>query len=152
MRLLPRSNLFAPGNWGRVILTCKRRGHMLHANERVRAQSKQIFPLPGAFPSSLCRLPPTQRVPQPPLPPGVQAVLVLLGLQEGLPPALCALCCSQVLTLENWLLGTGSNFLMLFNTRYCIPIVKGPHPVLIQDLDIGSLWCYKHRFKSLTMY
>lgn len=47
--LLPRSNLFAWGNWGRVILTCKRRGHMLHANERATAQSKQIFPLPRAF-------------------------------------------------------------------------------------------------------
>lgn len=137
-------------------MTRKRRGHMLHANERARAQSKQIFPLPGAFPLWLSRPPPrTQRVPQPRLPaqpPGVQAVLALRGLQEGLPPALCALCCSQVLTLENWLLRTGSNFLMLFNTRYCIPIVKGPHPVLIQDLDTGSLWCYKHRFKSLTMY
>lgn len=35
--LLPRSNLSACGNWGRVILTCKRRGHMLHANERATA-------------------------------------------------------------------------------------------------------------------
>lgn len=63
-------------------------------------------------------------------------------------PVSLAICCSQVLTLENWLLCTGSNFLMLFNTRYCIHIVKGPHPVLIQDLDTGSLWCYKHHFKK----
>lgn len=51
--LLPRSNLFAWGNWGRVILTRKRRGHMLHANERATAQSRQIFfffsPLPQAL-------------------------------------------------------------------------------------------------------
>lgn len=31
---------------------------MLHANERARAQSKQIFPLPGAFPLWLSRPPP----------------------------------------------------------------------------------------------
>lgn len=49
--LLPRSNLFAWGNWGRVILTRKRRGHMLHANERATAQSRQIFffPCPRHF-------------------------------------------------------------------------------------------------------
>lgn len=61
-------------------------------------------------------------------------------------PASLAICCSQVLTLENWLLCTGSNFSMLFNTCYCIHIVKGPHPVLIQDVDTESLWCYKHHF------
>lgn len=50
--LLPRSNLFAWGNWGRVILTRKGRGHMLHANERATAQSRQIFffsPCPRHF-------------------------------------------------------------------------------------------------------
>lgn len=67
------------------------------------------------------------------------------------PPAWAAsmaICCSQVLTLENWLLCTGSNFSMLFNTCYCIHIVKGPHPVLIQGLDTESLWCYKHHFSK----
>lgn len=36
---------------------------------------------------------------------------------------------------------------MLFNTRYCIRIVKGPHPVPIQALDTESLRCYKHHFQ-----
>lgn len=119
-------------------------------------RANRFFPCPGR---SRCGFP----GPPPPDPAGPSAPAAraaprgagsvgAAGLREGLPPALCALCCSQVLTLENWLLRTGSNFLMLFNTRYCIPIVKGPHPVLIQDLDTGSLWCYKHRFRSLTMY
>lgn len=53
--LLPRSHLFAWGNWGRVILTCKRRRHMLHANERASAKSRQIFP--PCLPQALLLLP-----------------------------------------------------------------------------------------------
>lgn len=203
--LLPRSNLFAWGNWGRVILTCKRRGHMLHANERATAQSKQIFPLPRAFLLLLYRISWGFRVSHTfplgsltpaahPAPGGScgEAAQAPWGAVQGRPchwscagrsgcwrckgwatlssgslpqpggfqgpasgragpkppswAASLGVCCSQVLPLENWLLCAGSNFLMLFNTHYCIPIVKGPRPVLIQDLDTGSLWCYKHHF------
>lgn len=196
--LLPRSNLFAWGNRGRVILTRKWRGHMLHANERATAQSRQIFfPLcPRHFCCCLTGFPGDldqhfhNRVSKAWLPqPAIQGqqgkrvrdtdqnfggegqgALVAQSLsptepwahlEPGWPerlawgkagprppawPASLETCCSQVLTLENWLLCTGSNFSMLFNTCYCIHIVKGPHPVLIQDLDTESLWCYKHHF------
>lgn len=52
--LLPRSNLFTWGNWGRVILTCKRRRHMLHANDRAQLGADWFFFFLSPCPRQFC--------------------------------------------------------------------------------------------------